>query len=103
MPLDKNSFLATACAIVTGFALAGTFPEAASIAKSDPLTEAKEERIGLLKTAVRERFGNPASAAEWLNTRQPALGDSRPGSQLMSRRIWSAHSAWLHRPQKLAA
>ena len=72
------------------------------MAKSDPLTEAKEERISLLETAVRERFGNPASAAEWLNTRHPALGDKSPDSAADVEGLERALSL-LHRPQKLAA
>jgi Protein of unknown function (DUF2384) len=102
MALDKI-ILATACAIVTGLALAWYIPAAATMAKSDPLTEAKEERISLLETAVRERFGNPATVAEWLNTRHPALGDKSPRDSAADVEGLERALTLLHRPQALAA
>jgi Protein of unknown function (DUF2384) len=77
MATDKI-ILTTVISAAVGFTLAWYIPEAAAAAKYDPLAEAKEERMRTLEAAARGRFGSSAAAADWLETRHPALGDKSP-------------------------
>jgi uncharacterized protein (DUF2384 family) len=86
-----------------GFVLAWYIPEAAAAAKYDPLVEAREERMRMLETAARERFGNPAAATDWLKTRHSALGYKSPKDSVADVEGFEHAISLLHAPQAVAA
>jgi uncharacterized protein (DUF2384 family) len=72
--------LKAAISAVVGFSLAWYIPEAAAKAKarSDPLTQAKRERIGLLEAAAFRRFGDTTAATDWLEQPHGTLDGRSP-------------------------
>jgi len=58
--------LVTLFGAVVGASLAWYLPKAAASRRCDPLAEAKEARIEMLRTAAFDRFGSKESSKRWL-------------------------------------
>ncbi len=69
--------LVTLFGAVVGASLAWYLPKAAASHRYEPLAEAKEQRIAMLRAAALDRFGNKESAKRWLEQRNSDL-DNRP-------------------------
>lgn len=95
--------LQTAISTAIGFLLAWYIPQAAACAKYDPLAEAREERIGVLEAAARDRFGNPEIAANWLDTQHPALDHKSPRAAAVDLEDFEHALGLLRGPRALAA
>jgi uncharacterized protein (DUF2384 family) len=68
----------TLFAAVVGASLAWYLPTAAAARRYNPLAEAKEARIAMLRAAALDRFRNEESAKRWLKQPHPALGNRPP-------------------------
>jgi hypothetical protein len=75
--VDLLAFKA-AIGLTVGASLGFYIPRAAAATKSDPLSEARDERVRNLETAARERHRTPAAASAWLEKPLPALGNRSP-------------------------
>jgi Protein of unknown function (DUF2384) len=70
--------LVTLFGAVMGASLAWYLPEAAASPRFDPLAEARDARVAMLRVATLERFGDVKSAQQWLAQPHPALGNRAP-------------------------
>jgi uncharacterized protein (DUF2384 family) len=69
--------LITVIGAAIGASFAWYIPAAAST-KSDPLAEAREERLRMLTAAARNRFKSPGEAEQWIARPHAALGNKPP-------------------------
>jgi hypothetical protein len=97
--------LKAAISAVVGFSLAWYIPKAAAAAKerSDPLTLARKERIGLLEAAALRRFGHTTPAADWLEQSHGALDGRSPRSAAADVEGYEKAISLLQGPQAVIA
>jgi uncharacterized protein (DUF2384 family) len=76
MAVDRIILTAVISAAV-GFVLAWYIPKAAAT-KSDPLAQAKDERVRMLEMKALARFGNLTVASDWLEKPNLTLGNKSP-------------------------
>jgi hypothetical protein len=95
--------LTTLVSATVGFSLAWYIPDAAAAAKVDPLVEAKEERIAILQAAAIKRFGDPATATEWLDRPHPALKNMAPKAAVADVEEFEHAIGLLQGPQAMVA
>jgi len=69
--------LLTLFGAVVGASLASTIPPAAAARRHNPLVDAQNSRIAMLRAAAEERFKSAELADRWLAQSHPAL-DNRP-------------------------
>jgi hypothetical protein len=70
--------LVTLFGAVMGASLAWYLPKAAASHRYDPLAEARNARVAMLRAAALERFGTVKSAQQWLAQPDLALGSRAP-------------------------
>lgn len=75
--VDLLAFKA-AIGLTVGASLGFYIPKVAAAARSDPLTEARDERVRTLEAAALERHRTPAAASAWLDRPLPGLGNKSP-------------------------
>jgi uncharacterized protein (DUF2384 family) len=95
--------LTTLTSATVGFSLAWYIPNAAAAARIDPLVEARAERIAMLETAARKRFGDPADASAWLDRPHPALANRPPRAAATDVEGYEQAVGLLQAPQAVAA
>ncbi len=104
-PVTDQILLKAAISAAVGFSLAWYIPDAAATAKarSDPLTLARRERIGLLEAAAFRRFGNTTVAADWLEQPHGALDGRSPKSAAVDVEGYEKAISLLQGPQAVVA
>ena len=104
-PVGDQILLKAAISAVVGFSLAWYIPEAAAKAKarSDPLTQARRERIGLLEAAASRRFGDTIAAIDWLEQPHGALDGRSPRSAAADVEGYEKAISLLQGPQAVVA
>ena len=68
----------TALGVAIGTSLAWYIPEAAASAKYDPLADALEARVQVLKAEATRSFGNAESAVRWIDQPNAGLDNQSP-------------------------
>jgi Protein of unknown function (DUF2384) len=95
--------LLTLFAAVVGASLATYLPRAAASRRCDPIAEARNARVTMLRTAALDRFGNTEQADQWLARPHPALDNRTPGDTAADIELFIKALGLLHRPQAVAA
>jgi hypothetical protein len=75
--VDLIAFKA-AVGLTVGAAFGFYIPKAAAATRSDPLTEARDERVRTLEATALKRHRTPEAASAWLERPLPALGNRSP-------------------------
>jgi hypothetical protein len=102
LPLDAILF-ATIVYTAVGIALAWFIPKVATASKdSDPLAEAKRDRIKLLEELAVRRIGE-GGASNWMATPHPALGNRPPRAAAADIEGFEHAISLLQGPKNLAA
>jgi len=91
--------LVTLFGAVVGASLAWYLPKAAASRRCDPLAEAKEARIEMLRTAAFDRFGSKESSKRWLEQPHPALGNRPPEDAAADMELFPKALGLLHQRQ----
>jgi hypothetical protein len=95
--------LVTLFAAVVGASLAWYLPQAAASRRYDPMAEARNARIAMLRAAALDRFGNADLADQWLARPHPSLGNRAPGDAPADLELFIKALGLLHGPLAVAA
>lgn len=95
--------LVTLFGAVVGASLAWYLPQAAASRRYDPMTEAKNGRIAMLRAAAVERLGNAELADQWLAQPHPSLENHAPKDAAADTELLIKALGLLHKPLAAAA
>jgi hypothetical protein len=95
--------LVTLFGAVMGASLAWYLPKAAAFHRYDPLADAKDARVAMLKAAALERFRNEQSAQWWMAQPHPALGNRTPAAAAADIELFAQVFGLLQRQQLAVA
>ncbi len=101
MAVDRIALTAVVDAAVGG--VLGWYIPSAATAKSDPLAEAKDERVRTLEAKALAWFGNSAAATDWLDRPNLALGNKSPRAAAVEVEGFEHAINVLHGPRALVA
>jgi len=95
--------LVTLFAAVVGASLAWYLPQGAASRRYDPMTEALNMRMTMLRAAARDRLGNAEVADQWLARPNPALDNRTPRDAAADIELFIRALGLLHGPLAVAA
>jgi hypothetical protein len=95
--------LVTLFAAVVGASLAWYLPQAAASRRYDPMAEAWQARVAMLRAAALDRFRNAELADQWLARPHPSLDNRTPGDVAADIELCIKALGLLHGPLAVAA
>ena len=95
--------LVTLFAAVVGASLAWYLPQAAASRRYDPMAEARQARIVMLRAAAVDRFRNAELADQWLMRPHPSLDNRTPRDAAADIELCIKALGLLHGPLAVAA
>jgi len=95
--------LVTLFAAVVGASLAWYLPQAAASRRYDPMAEAWQARVAMLRAAALDRFRNAELADQWLARPHPSLDNRTPGDAAADIELCIKALGLLHGPLAVAA
>jgi hypothetical protein len=95
--------LVTLFAAVAGASLAWYVPQAAASRRDDPMTEARNARLVMLRNTAADRFRNAELADQWLARPQPSLDNRTPGDAAADIELFIRALGLLYSPVAAAA
>jgi hypothetical protein len=95
--------LATLFTAVVGASLAWYLPQAAASRRCDPMAEARNARIAMLKAAALACFGNADLADQWLTRPHSSLDGRTPRDSAAEIELFPRVLGLLHRPLEVVA